>query len=133
LLETASFDSVHQDRYVVLVEDGKAYEHLMQIKKMYGSELQKLLIFTGDWHTLKKKLACFNEDLLSHWSERVSKSFWFQSRNLNIIGKLYQFQTNPSIPTSSLAVYRQMINAYLNHSKDTSPQLYPSTISSTVK
>lgn len=37
LLQNTS--SVHQDRYVVLVGDGKPYEHLMHIKRLYGSEI----------------------------------------------------------------------------------------------
>ena len=50
LLENAS--SAHQENYVILVGDGKTYEHLIQIKHLYGQELQRLIIFPGDWHTL---------------------------------------------------------------------------------
>ena len=43
LLEQVSSD--HQGKYIVLVGDRKTYHHLMKIKFLYGSELQKLLIF----------------------------------------------------------------------------------------
>ena len=44
--------TVHQESYIVLIGDGKTHECLMEVKRLYGSTVNKLLIFPRDWHTL---------------------------------------------------------------------------------
>ena len=46
------FSTGAQQGWVVLVGDGKTYEHLMNVKRQYSHTLKKLLILLGDWHTL---------------------------------------------------------------------------------
>ena len=63
LFENAA--SIHQDNYIVIVRDGKTYDHLIQIKNLYGAALQKLLIFPGDWHTLANYQPVMNTKVLN--------------------------------------------------------------------
>lgn len=40
-------------RYVILVGDGKTYDHLFKVKRLYQCVLKNVLIFPEDWHILK--------------------------------------------------------------------------------
>jgi hypothetical protein len=51
LIEIYQSNSVQE--WVVIAGDGKTFQHLIQIKRHYGSLLKKLLIMPGDWHTIK--------------------------------------------------------------------------------
>ena len=122
LLENAS--SVHQDKYVVLVGDGKTYEHLMKIKRLYGAELKKLLIFPGDWHTLKNYQPVLMKIYYSVGLKELAKTSGFRAETLTSLEKCSNFKrTHQFILQAWQAIYRQMINAYLNSNKDLLPQL----------
>ena len=47
------FEVGTQTSFVVVVEDGKTYRYLVDLKKLYGSSLSWMLPFPGDWHLLK--------------------------------------------------------------------------------
>ena len=41
-------NSEYREEYVILIGDGKIYQHLKELKTIYGIPLEKLLIFPGD-------------------------------------------------------------------------------------
>ena len=43
-----SLNSDYQEDYVILIGDGKTYQHLMELKSIYGILLEKLLILLFD-------------------------------------------------------------------------------------
>uniref|UniRef100_A0A1X7U1S3 C3H1-type domain-containing protein n=1 Tax=Amphimedon queenslandica TaxID=400682 RepID=A0A1X7U1S3_AMPQE len=40
-------------QHIILVGDGKTYQHLQQSNRLYGDALKNILIFPADWHILK--------------------------------------------------------------------------------
>ena len=72
-----------RNSHLIVVGDRKTYEHLNNIKRHYGSELDRLLVFPGDWHILKNYLEVLMKGVLQLWIERVSKaSQGFKLRHL---------------------------------------------------
>lgn len=45
--------------YLVVVGDGKSYDHLIKLKTEYGDSLNWVLPYPGDWHILKNILPIF--------------------------------------------------------------------------
>lgn len=46
-------------KYIVVVGDGKSYDHLIKLKSEYGANLSWVLPYPGDWHILKNLLPIF--------------------------------------------------------------------------
>jgi hypothetical protein len=47
--------------FVLIVGDGKSYDHLIKLKSEYGSNLDWVLPYPGDWHILKNVLQIAND------------------------------------------------------------------------
>ena len=111
LLENCS--SIYQNGYVVLVGDGKTYDHLMKIKCLYGKELKNLLIFPGDWHTLVN----FQEVLMKVYCpaglKELAIASGYRGETLTSLGKCSNFKrTHAFLIQVWQAMYRSMVASF---------------------
>ena len=105
--------SDYQDGYIVLVGDGKTYEHLMNIKRLYGSELEKLLIFPGDWHTLLNYQKVLMKIFLTSGLKDLAKASGFRGETLASLERCSNFdRTHEFLMQVWEALYLAMLGAY---------------------
>ena len=109
--------SREQDGWVVLVGDGKMYQHLMNIKQQYRVAFQKLITFPGDWHTLKNYQPVSMKVYYHLGFKELAVSCGFRSSTLKFLESCYDFKRTHYILLQVWeALYREMLQKYLVNS-----------------
>ena len=67
-----------KSKFVVVVGDGKSYDHMIKLKGEYGESLHLVLPYPGDWHIMKNVLPVFIKiyfDACHNLSSRVDSPY----------------------------------------------------------
>ena len=111
--------TLRPNEHVVLIGDGKTYEHLMKVKRIYGSALSSLHIFPGDWHTLKNFQPVLMKIYYHAGLKEVAQASGYKGETLTSLENCTNFKrTNQFFLQVWQAMYLSMISAFLTNTHD---------------
>ena len=100
-----------RDGYVVVVGDGKTYDHLAKIKRLYGEPLHKMLIFPGDWQNYQMTLTkvYYHSGL-----KELARMSGFRAETLTSLDRCSNFKrTHHFLLNAWEAMYRSLLHEYI--------------------
>ncbi len=111
LLSTTA--SNNQEGYIILVGDGKTYQHLMEIKHTYGASLHKLLISPGEWHTLANFQPVLMKIYYHAGLKQLAQASGFRTETLTSLEKCSNFaRTHHFLLQAWQTIYSSLIAAF---------------------
>ncbi len=103
--------------HLVLVGDQKTYNRLWELKHMYGTDLNWLIPFIGDWHLLSNFQSVLMKVYFDAGLKDVAHSSGFRAETLTSLAKCSNFKrTNQFILQAWEALYRHMLSCFLSSS-----------------
>ena len=99
--------------YLVVVGDQKTYVHIHELKQEYGTELDWVIPFIGDWHLLSNYQSVLMKVYYDAGLKDLAESSGHRGETLTSIKKCSSFKrTHQFLLQEWEAMYRQMFKAF---------------------
>ena len=99
--------------HVVVVGDGKSYDHLVKLKNEYGENMDLVLPYPGDWHILKNVLPIFIKIYFDAGLKQLATKH-HHGATLKVLTECSKFAVSHRFFVQSWeAILRHQINSFL--------------------
>ena len=106
-------------QYIVLFGDQKTFSRVHELKQMYGSELDWLIPFIGDWHLLSNYQSVLMKVYYDTGLKELAESAGHRGETLTSISKCSSFKRTHAFLTQAWeAIYRYMFKLF-DHTRGT--------------
>ena len=112
------FDVGHTCKYIVIVGNGKSYDHLINLKTEYDFSLSWVLPYPGDWHILKNVLPIFMKIYLDAGLKPLAAKFHHSSTYRMLTDCIKFSVTHRFFKPVWEVILRHQIHAFLSVSEN---------------